>query len=105
MLWLISELTTLGDAEKIIRIYIGLLRQIKGGDVSRPNVLFCDQVLKLCIAHRTTLELNPELTARTVYTYLRLIADHRQPSLASLQDREVKFVVSLMREKVHSRKV
>ncbi|KAI9317862.1 protein-domain-containing protein [Dichotomocladium elegans] len=98
ILWLSSELTTL-NVQNIDSVYIALLRQIRCGDLSQQNTSFCYQMLKLCDAHKQWLHIYPKVLATAVFTYLRIIADHRSTQLASLQQRETKFVISLMREK------
>ncbi|KAJ8655989.1 hypothetical protein O0I10_008429 [Lichtheimia ornata] len=98
MLWLINELTTL-DVQAIENIYLSLLRQIRSGDMSSNNTNFSYQLLRLCEHHRRWLHLHPRIIAIAVYTYLRQIPDHRTGQLSQLQQREIKFVTSLMREK------
>lgn len=100
MLWLINELTTL-DVQAIENIYLSLLRQIRSGDMSSNNTNFSYQLLRLCEHHRRWLHLHPRIIAIAVYTYLRQIPDHRTGQLSQLQQREIKFVTSLMREKVN----
>ncbi|KAG0184656.1 Integrator complex subunit 3 [Apophysomyces sp. BC1034] len=98
MFWLISELTSL-NVQSIDNIYLCLLRQIKGGDITQPNILLCEQMLKLLITRRAWLDMYPRVIATVVYTFLRLIPDHRPTHLSGLQEKEVRFVVGLLREK------
>lgn len=77
-----------------------LLRQIRGGDISQPNLVLCDQLLKLCELHKSWLDSNLRLIPMFVYTYLRVIADHKSIHLQALQQKEIKFVVTLLKEKV-----
>lgn len=97
--WLISELTSL-NVQIIDTLYLCLLRQIKGGDTSQRNVLLCEQILKLCETHKSWLDVNPRVIATFVYTYLRVITDHKPMAFHSIQQREIRFVISLLREKV-----
>lgn len=97
--WLISELTSL-NVQIIDTLYLCLLRQIRGGDTSQRNVLLCEQILKLCETHKSWLDVNPRVIATFVYTYLRVIADHKPMAFHSIQQREIRLVISLLREKV-----
>jgi len=49
--------------------------------------------------NRAWLEKYQFLLASVVYTYLRIIEDHSHPNLAALRDKEVKFVMSLIRDR------
>lgn len=42
---------------------------------------------------------HPDQLRAAVVTFLRLLEDHNHPSLSSLKQREVTFVVSLIRER------
>ncbi|CEP17729.1 hypothetical protein [Parasitella parasitica] len=96
--WLTSELTNLG-APHVDSLYIILMRQIRGGDISQPNAMLCDRILRLFELHKSWLETNPKVIPLAVYTFLRAIADHRTSQLQSLQQKEIRFVHMLMREK------
>ncbi|KAI9273363.1 protein-domain-containing protein [Helicostylum pulchrum] len=96
--WLISELTSLG-VQNVDSLYLCLLRQIRGGDLSQPNLILCDQLLKLCELHKPWLDSNMRLISTFVYTYLRVIADHKSAHLQPLQQKEIKFVITLLKEK------
>lgn len=91
--------------QSVDTLYICLMRQIRGGDTSQSNLLLCDQIIKLCETQRSWLSLNPRIIATTVYTYLRVIADHRSTNLQALQQKEIRFVISLVREKVPCNKL
>lgn len=96
---MIGELTSLG-VQNVDSLYLCLLRQIRGGDLSQPNLILCDQLLKLCELHKPWLDSNMRLISTFVYTYLRVIADHRSTHLQPLQQKEIKFVITLLKEKV-----
>ncbi|CAO3610084.1 unnamed protein product [Mucor fragilis] len=96
--WLISELTNLG-AQHVDSLYLILMRQIRGGDTSQFNATLCDHILRLFELHKSWLETNPKVIPFAVYTFLRTIADHRTSQLQSLQQKEIRFVHMLMREK------
>ena len=76
-----------------------LMRQIAGGDTSPNNLWLADTLLDIFVKHRAWLDKFPFLVASVVYTYLRLIEDHFQPQLEKLRDKEVKFVVGLLRDR------
>ncbi|KAL0081191.1 integrator complex subunit 3 [Phycomyces blakesleeanus] len=98
ILWFIGELTNL-NVQTIDSIYLCLLRQIRGGDTSQSNVMLCDQMLRLCDLHKSQLDAYPRVIATAAYTFLRTLTDHRPSQLVALQQREIRFVVSLLREK------
>ncbi|KAI8078774.1 protein-domain-containing protein [Halteromyces radiatus] len=100
LLWLYNELTNL-NIPSLEGLYLCLLRQIKGGDLSPPNIRLCDQILKLLETHPSWLDAYPRVTSVAVYTYLRLITEHRPIQLTSLQQREIRFVITLLRQKWH----
>lgn len=100
--WLISELTNLG-VQNVDSLYLCLLRQIRSGDLSQPNLVLCDQLLKLFELHKSWLDSNARLIPTFVYTYLKVIADHQKIQLQSLQQKEIKFVMTLLKEKVKER--
>ncbi|CAO3600404.1 unnamed protein product [Absidia cylindrospora] len=98
IIWLYNELTNL-NVSNLEGLYLCLLRQIKGGDFTGPNIRLCDQLLKILETHRSWLDSYPNVLTFAVYTYLRLIPEHRHIQLASLQQREIRFVVSMLRQK------
>lgn len=87
--------------QNVDSLYLCLLRQIRGGDMSQPNLILCDQLLKLFELHKSWLDSNIKLIPTFVYTYLRVIADHQKTQLQSLQQKEIKFVLTLLKEKVN----
>lgn len=67
--------------------------------MSSPNLWLADHLLDIFSEHRKWLEKFPFLLASVVYNYLRIIEDHRGPGVERLLEKEIKFVVSLMRER------
>ncbi|KAI8984132.1 protein-domain-containing protein [Mycotypha africana] len=99
LFWLVTALTNL-NVNNIDLIYLSLLKQIRGGDFSQPNLSLCDQYVKLCERVKPWLDVNPKIIAMTVYTYLRVLADHhRSAQYHALQQKEIRFVMNLMRER------
>jgi hypothetical protein len=100
---LTSELTSLNVGNVEI-LYLCLLKQIQGGNVSPKNLALCDSLLKLlCEKHKSWLSLNMRIIPTFVYTYLRVIADHKASQLHQLQQREIKSVIELLKDKVSSK--
>ncbi|KAI9308854.1 protein-domain-containing protein [Cunninghamella echinulata] len=98
IIWLFNELTCL-NVPNMEGFYLYLLRQIKAGDNSPPNMRLCEQIIKLLEAHKTWLDSYPRLIATSVYTFLRLIAEHRQIQHTALQQKEIRFVINILRQK------
>ncbi|KAI9265202.1 protein-domain-containing protein [Phascolomyces articulosus] len=96
ILWFLNELTGL-NVQNLEPIYLCLLRQIRGGDLSQANTTFCYQLLKLLESHRSWLDMYPRLMATAVYTYMRMITEHRSGQFQSLQQREIRFVIEILR--------
>ncbi len=96
LLWLTKEMIK-ASVNSIETICWNLMRQIAGGNVSQPNLWLADSLLDIFIENRAWLEKFSFLLASVVYTYLRVIEDHYH--LHQLRDKEVRFVVSLMRDR------
>ncbi len=98
LLWLIKELVK-NNVVGMDSVVWNLMRQIAGGDVTRNNLWLADSLLDIFIEHRAWLDKFPFLVASVAYTYVRLIEDHFQPFLEKLLEKEVQFVVPLIRER------
>lgn len=101
ILWLLNEMikTNVAGVDSVL---FNLFRQIPGGDINNKfgqAVWLAENLLKLLQEHRGWLDKNPVLVATIVYTYLRLIVDHFSPQLRDLRQKEVDFVISLLRER------
>lgn len=75
-----------------------MLRQASGGDISQKNLALIEGLLDILIEHRPWLEKQTMLFRAVVYTYVRLLEDHRSPLLVNLRNKEIKFIISLIRE-------
>lgn len=53
----------------------------------------------MLLSFRVWLDKHPDQLRAAVVTFLRLLEDHNYPTLTSLKQREVTFVVSLIRER------
>ncbi|RUS16647.1 hypothetical protein BC937DRAFT_90961 [Endogone sp. FLAS-F59071] len=51
MFWLIDELTAL-NVPSLEGLYLNLFRQIKGGDITTPNIMLCELMLMTLQKHR-----------------------------------------------------
>lgn len=101
IVWLTKELVkqNVKDSDEL---YLLLLRQVVGGDLSPRNVWLAENLLDIFIENRSWLEKSPsprDLVPSVVYTYLRLIIDHKESSFSILRQREVELCISLLREK------
>lgn len=98
LLWMLRELVK-NQVPGIDNIVWNLLRQATGGDVSPRNIQLVEGLLDIFIEHRLWIEKNPFMIMTVCYTFVRLIEDHNSPHLLTLRNREVKFVVSLIRDR------
>lgn len=98
IVWLMKEMIR-NQVTAIDGVCWILMRQIAGGDVSQRNLWLADSLMDIFAENRAWLEKYPFLLASVVYTFLRIIEDHSHPNLAALREKEVSFVVSLIRDK------
>ncbi|CAG0880141.1 unnamed protein product [Darwinula stevensoni] len=78
---------------------LNLLRQIPGGDLSPKNLVFIEAMLDLLSDSRAWMEKQPHLIASVVYTYLRLVEDHLAPQCVALRQKEVVFLIGMLRDR------
>ncbi|EDV59943.1 integrator complex subunit 3 homolog [Drosophila erecta] len=100
LIWLLREFVK-HQVLSVENVIWNCLRQAGGGDVSSRNLFLIESLLDIFIEFRTWLEGNPFLVQSTVYSFVRLIEDHANPALMSLRQKEVKFTISLIRERFH----
>lgn len=100
LLWLLRELVK-NVVLNVDNIVWNILRQASGGDVSTRNLSLVEGLLDILIEHRPWLEKFPFLISAVIYSYVRLIEDHNSPILAALRNKEVKFVISLIRDRFY----
>lgn len=98
LLWLLRELVK-NQVLNVDNIVWNVLRQASGGDVSPKNLNLTEGLLDILIDHRAWLDKFQFLIGAVVYTYVRLIEDHNNSSHINLRNKEVKFVISLIRDK------
>lgn len=100
LIWLVREMIK-SSVSNVDNLCWNLMRHAAGGDISARNVTLIESLLDVYIEYRTWLDRFPVLLASVVYTYLRLIEDHNTPYLSNLRQKEVTFVVSILREKFY----
>lgn len=98
LLWLLREMIK-NAVTNVDNLCWNLMRHAAGGDTSPRNLTLIESLLDVFIEYRNWLDKFPFLIASVVYTYLRLIEDHNGPYLANLRQKEVTFLVSLLRER------
>uniref|UniRef100_A0A6P4EFR3 SOSS complex subunit A homolog n=1 Tax=Drosophila rhopaloa TaxID=1041015 RepID=A0A6P4EFR3_DRORH len=100
LIWVLREFVK-HQVLNVENVIWNCLRQAGGGDASHRNLFLIESLLDIFIEYRTWLEGNSFLIQSTVYSYVRLIEDHANPALISLRQKEVKFTISLIRERFH----
>ncbi|XP_026741044.1 integrator complex subunit 3 homolog isoform X2 [Trichoplusia ni] len=98
LLWLIKEMIR-NAVTGIDSVCWNLMRYASGGDITPKNIILVESLLDIYIENRAWLDKYPVLICMVVYTYLRLIEDHNIPQLMSLRQKEVNFVITLIRER------
>lgn len=100
LLWLLKELLkSLGSNPKVNNFMFSLMRQACGGDVTPKNIMWIEGILDILIDQRPRFDKFPQSVGLVAFTYVRLIEDHNGPHLIALRNKEVKFVISLIRER------
>ncbi|XP_071055409.1 integrator complex subunit 3 homolog [Onthophagus taurus] len=100
LLWLLREMIR-NSVSNVDNLCWNLMRHAAGGDVSVKNITLIDKLLDVFIEFRAWLDKFPLLLASVVYTYLRLIEDHNSPNLLQLKQKEIHFLIGVLRERFH----
>lgn len=98
LLWLVREMIR-NAVTNVDNLCWNLMRHAAGGDVSPRNINLIESLLDIYQEYKSWLEKFPMLIASVVYTYLRLIEDHGGPTLIALRQKEITFMVSLLRDR------
>ncbi|GBP60192.1 Integrator complex subunit 3 homolog [Eumeta japonica] len=98
LLWLIKEMIR-NAVNGVDSVCWNLMRYASGGDITPKNIQLVESLLDIYIENRGWLDKYPVLICMVVYTYLRLIEDHNMSPLLPLRQKEVNFVISLIRER------
>lgn len=77
-----------------------LIRQTASGDLSARNMRLVESLLDLLMENRNWIVNSTSFMVPTiVYTFLRLILDHLGTAQSALRQKEIDFVIGLIREK------
>ncbi|KAF9166105.1 Integrator complex subunit 3 [Actinomortierella ambigua] len=98
IIWLVGQLAE-ARVQGAEVLFTSLLRQIRGGDISPPNIQLADSVLRLLEEQIQFVYSFPHLTAQSCYTYLRLMLDHGHTRFTGLRQREATYCGRLLRER------
>lgn len=98
LIWLMRELVK-NQVQTVDNLVWNVLRQASGGDISSRNLALIEGLLDIFIEYRAWLDNVPIIISAIIYTYVRLLEDHAGPQLTALRNKEVKFVISLIRER------
>ncbi|PKU84356.1 integrator complex subunit 3 [Dendrobium catenatum] len=101
LLWMSSKLVQVA-AVKVETLIISLLRQIKGGDFSEPNLWLCSELITILANNWDWLLEEPLIMKSSLFVFLRLLADHYRlvgrPELDKLKRMEIEFCIRVLRE-------
>ncbi|XP_022131165.2 integrator complex subunit 3 homolog [Pieris rapae] len=97
LLWLVKEMIR-NSVSGVDSVCWNLMRYASGGDITPKNIFLVESLLDIYIDNKSWLDKYPVLICMVVYTYMRLIEDHNVPHLMALRQKEVNFVISLIRE-------
>ncbi|KAF9931801.1 Integrator complex subunit 3 [Mortierella alpina] len=96
LVWLVDQLTEV-RVPGVDQLHMCLLRQIRGGDVSPPNIQLADAMVDLLHGSVNWLYSFPVLVAYSCYTFLRIMLDHNRN--LNLREKEARFCARLLRER------
>ncbi|PRP89617.1 hypothetical protein PROFUN_00881 [Planoprotostelium fungivorum] len=100
LLWIFSYLMNLNLPE-MDSLFILLLRNISGGDLSIPNIWLTYNMLILILQHNRTNVLNNSiLIPNILYTFLRLIPDHIHSRHEHIRNLEIRLCSDLLTNKI-----
>jgi len=98
LIWLVRELvrSRIAGAEDVCW---NTMRNIVGGSVNTRNLWLTDQMMNIFSENKSWLYASPHLVSGVIFTYLRLLQDHVRPNLRELGEKEILFLVQLLRER------
>lgn len=97
-IWLVKEMIK-NAVTGVDNVCWNLMRYASGGDITPKNIILVESILDIYIENRAWLDKFPMLICMVIYTYLRLIEDHNIPQLMNLRQKEVNFVITLIKER------
>lgn len=74
---------------------VDLLRLVRGGDMSKGAVWFCEAMIGFLLHHWMHIKGDPQIVPAAIFTFLRVAADHSHNSLRQLQAKEMDFCLRL----------
>ena len=75
-----------------------MFRNVVGGDISPNNIALNEALLDILIELRPYYDRNIQLLSFSLFNYLRMIADHHNPLLRELRNKEVQYCIVLLKE-------
>ena len=96
LLWLVDKLAAL-QARGAENLFIGLLRQIRGGDYSPENVLLIQKLYQIFVDHKNWFYEQIQLIPFTIFSFLRIRAGNGID--LELRKRMAVFCAALLLEK------
>lgn len=78
--------------------YYNMFRNVIGGDISYNNLALNEALLDILIELRPHYDRNVPLLSFSLFNYLRMIADHQNPPLRELRNKEVQYCMVLLKE-------
>lgn len=102
LIWVSSQMVSV-SAIGVDGLFVALLRQIVGNDVSERNMWLCTELIGLFVSKwDTLLEEEPLVLTSALYVFLRLLASHcklsNNPKLDALITFETGFCLRMLRE-------
>ena len=98
LLWLLRELIRMA-VKGTDTLMEALLRQIPGGAVTQASVWLCATCIDLLITSKSWLYQHSNLVLLVLYHFVRLIADHNNPNLTELRNKEITLCVEILQER------
>ncbi|KAK8952204.1 hypothetical protein KSP39_PZI003713 [Platanthera zijinensis] len=101
LLWISSKLIQVA-AVKVETLIISLLRQIRGGDFSEPNLWLCSMLISILVDSWDWLLEEPLAIQCSLFVFLRLLSDHYRlvgrVDLDKLKRMEIEFCIRVLRK-------
>ncbi|KAI8920066.1 protein-domain-containing protein [Powellomyces hirtus] len=85
------------NIEKVQPLLVILTRQIRSGDLSTENTSLARGIVGILRKHRSAFKTGAEIVPATVYSFLRLIADHEDE--LRLREQELDYVCYMLRNR------
>ncbi|KAI8874325.1 hypothetical protein GQ42DRAFT_159899 [Ramicandelaber brevisporus] len=94
IMWLLQRLIEM-HVKGLEQVVKALFRQMRGGDLSNPNLFLCDIMCQLLHRHSRAWAMQyPDIYVTAVYCFLRLIPDH--VTIEQVYRQEIAFCVDML---------